>query len=289
MRRLMIVMMALVAHAGLAGAPGAQSVFRSRAEVVVIDASVADGRRPVTHLTKDDFEVRDNGIVQQVLDFGRETLPLDVTVTIDVSGSMTPPKRAVVERAIAQVSAALGARDRGAILTFASHVTLRTPLQAPPLRADLASHGTGTAVIDALLLSLVTAPVADRRQLSLFITDGDDTTSYFSARTVMDAARRASGQVSIVVVRDTGRLKDAIIMPMFQSVARTTGGEVIELDRGEDLSRTFLTAIENFRTSYVLRYSPPFLATPGWHDVTVNVKSRKYNVRARKGYWADQE
>lgn len=43
-------------------------------------------------------------------------------------------------------------------------------------------------------------------------------------------------------------------------------------------------AIEEFRTRYVLRYTPTGVAHDGWHDLSVRVKGKKYDVRARKGY-----
>src|SRR5262245_60876996 len=89
------------------GAPHAQSAFRGRADVVVIDAAVHDGRKPVSGLTTDDFEIRDNGVVQRVLDVTRESAPLDVTITIDISGSMTRNDRELVKRAVTQVSDSL--------------------------------------------------------------------------------------------------------------------------------------------------------------------------------------
>jgi len=289
MKPVVILTVALAAHAALIGAQGAQGtgVYRSRAEVVVIDAAVSDGRKPITHLTKNDFELRDNGVVQEVLDFSRETLPLDVTVTIDISGSMTPAKRGMVYRAVDQISAALKPDDRGSVVTFATRVIERRPLLPPPMEADLSPNGSGTAVRDALLLSLTSTPAVDRRQFGLFMTDGEDTTSYFDARTVTETARHASGQTTIVLVRDNGKLKDKDARQMFQAVATTTGGEVVELDRGDDLSRAFLAALESFRTSYVLRYSPVGVASPGWHEVSVTTKPKRYNVRARRGYWAD--
>ncbi len=92
------VAIALMALAAIPGAPPPQTVYRAQTDVVVIDAAVTNGRTPVTNLTKHDFEVKDNGVVQSILDFSRETAPLDVTVTIDVSGSMTRADRVVVER-----------------------------------------------------------------------------------------------------------------------------------------------------------------------------------------------
>jgi hypothetical protein len=71
---------------------------------------------------------------------------------------------------------------------------------------------------------------------------------------------------------------------MFRMVASATGGEVIVIDPGDDLSDAFLRAIDQFRTSYVLRYTPAGVPRAGWHDVTVTVPSGKYTVRARRGY-----
>jgi Mg-chelatase subunit ChlD len=269
-----------------AAAVAAQTVYRSRADVVVIDVAVMDGKRPMTALTKADFELRDNNVVQEVLDFDHGKLPLDVTLTIDISGSMTPAKRAAVERAVAQVSGALTPDDRGSVVTFGRAVVETTPLRHPPIAANLGGTGGGTSVWDALLLSLVTAPVPDRRQLTIFMTDGDDTSSVFDEDTVAETANHTNSQMSFVVIRGGGTNADAPVRRAFRDIARATGGEVIEIDQDEQLSQAFLAAIENFRTSYVLRYTPKGVNTPGWHDVTVRVKSKNYTIRARRGYVA---
>lgn len=261
--------------------PAAQTIYRVSTAVVSIDAAVSDGRRAVTRLTKDDFELKDNGVVQQVLDFDRAELPIDVTMTIDLSGSMTRDKRAAVERAIAQVSDTLTARDRGAVLAFSRTVTEIADLQPPPIKADISAIGAGTSIYDALLLSIVAPYVADRRQLMIFMTDGDDNASSFDEQTVLDTARNVRGQVSFVIV---GRDGDAPVKRAFQSIASLTGGEVINIETDERLSAAFLGAFEAFRTSYLLRYTPTGVVPGGWHEVSVRVKGKNYDVRARRGY-----
>jgi VWFA-related protein len=262
-----------------------QTVFRSRSDIVVIDVAVTDGRSPVTTLTRDDFDLRDNGVGQTILDFDRGTLPLDVTLTIDISGSMTKAKRAAVERAIAQVSAALLPADRGAVLTFGAGVTEAAPLRHAPIAADLSLIGRGTSVFDALLLSLVAAPSLHRRQLTVFMTDGDDTTSLFDQRTVLDTAEHTVAQVSFVLLRGGGADADRAVRAAFDRIARATGGRVLEIDADEQLSGAFLQTITDFRQSYILRYAPAGVPESGWHDVTVTTSSGKYQVRARRGYW----
>ena len=48
----------------------------------------------------------------------------------------------------------------------------------------------------------------------------------------------------------------------------------------------FLRAVEDFRTSYVVRYAPKGVERGGWHEVGVTAKkgSKRYDVRARRGY-----
>jgi len=277
------VVVALLAQAAIPGAPPPQTVYRAQTDVVVIDAAVTNGRTPVTNLTKDDFEVKDNGVVQSILDFSRETAPLDVTVTIDVSGSMTRADRVVVERALAAISGALTPADRAAVVTFGTQITERVPLQPGPIVTDLSTIGSGgSAVFDALLLALVTPPAPGRRQFGLFMTDGEDNASLFDSRTVVETARHAGSLISIVVVENRASL---FVQGALRAVALNTGGEVIELKKKDGLSLAFLTALENFRTSFVLRYSPTGVEPTGWHDVSVSVRSRGYTVRARRGYW----
>ena len=128
-----------------------QSVFRSRTDVVVIDAAVKDGGRTVSSLSRDDVVLRDNGVVQTILDFERERSPLDVTLAIDVSGSMVGSKRVAVEHAIAAIGAALEPADRVGVITFDTQVREIAPLAAPPMSAELKSGSGGTAVIDAIV------------------------------------------------------------------------------------------------------------------------------------------
>ena len=92
-----------VAAAGLAAAPlgGSQTttapaqdpapVFRAGADLVTVEASVRRDRRAVVGLTAADFELLDNGVAQEISDVTYEKLPIDVTVVLDVSSSVTGP------------------------------------------------------------------------------------------------------------------------------------------------------------------------------------------------------
>ena len=72
---------------------------------------------------------------------------------------------------------------------------------------------------------------------------------------------------------------------MRDTVAGATGGRVFPVDPQDPIGRSFADAIRDFRTSYVLRYTPQGVAAGGWHALSV-VVTRKgdFEVRARKGY-----
>jgi hypothetical protein len=65
------------------------------------------------------------------------------------------------------------------------------------------------------------------------------------------------------------------------AAVRQTGGTVRRVDeRRNDLA----DVISDFRTSYVLRFTPQ-APRPGWHELKITVRREgRFDVRARKGY-----
>ena len=94
------------------------AVFRSSADLVSVDVAVRRGGRPVTGLGIHDFEVIDNGIPQQVAEMSYEKLPIDVTMALDVSESVTGALLDQLRRGVRQLEADLGPRDRLKLMTF---------------------------------------------------------------------------------------------------------------------------------------------------------------------------
>jgi hypothetical protein len=62
-----------------------------------------------------------------------------------------------------------------------------------------------------------------------------------------------------------------------------TGGGTIPAEGG-DLQAAFARVLHELRTRYLLRVTP-HSTKPGWHDVSVRVRSGDAEVRARPGYW----
>src|SRR3970040_802729 len=124
--------------AGLLGASGAvgqqQPVFRGRGDAVRVYVTVTDrDGRLATTLTRDDFEVRDEGKPQPITLFDDTPQPIRLVVMRDVSGSMEgnlPLLRASAE----QLFARLRPDDRVRVGSFGHEITISPSFTRDPHR-----------------------------------------------------------------------------------------------------------------------------------------------------------
>jgi VWFA-related protein len=312
MRRLAVI--ACLAAAPILGrAHQDRPVFRADANAVLVDVSVTDGRTSVANLTPADFIVLDNGVQQTVteLDFGR--LPMDVRIVFDTSGSVSDAQLAKHVHAMTQVGAALKPGDRCEAWAFARHMVDVVPLSDPPIDAHLSRSGSdGTSFFDAVSVAMITVPRPGRRQLTIVLTDGYDTSSFFDGPALARAAQHTdavvyavsppapavSSGMSITLPPSVAGAGNVIMTHpppsaatagsatrVLEALAKTTGGRLLTLDNKGDIGASFLKAIEEFRQSYLLRYRPEGVTSEGWHTLAVSVRSaKKYTVRAKQGY-----
>jgi VWFA-related protein len=270
-----------------------QPVFRTAIDSVTVDVSVQQRGRPVTDLTAADFELRDNNVVQQIGDVSREALPIDVTLIVDLSSSVEGPLLASLTRAVDAIGAELRPTDRAQIITFSEriHQALALSPAGGRLSASLGPPQGLTSLIDAVAVSVIAPTDPDRRRMAIVFTDGRDMTSFLDESSTIEVARRSGMTVfAVAVTGGTQRVKQpAANAKFFEALTADTGGEFAVLQRDEDLGQTFVRAVQDFRTSYVLRYVvSPGLERRGWHDLSVKVTRRgTYEVRARKGYFGN--
>jgi VWFA-related protein len=274
-------------------------VFRAGADVVTVEASVRRERRPVTGLTASDFELLDNGVPQQITDVSYEKLPIDVTVLLDVSASVTGSTLDELRRALRQLRADLGAQDRVRLLTFNMRVRQLVDFtnSAAAIDAALVSlSGAGSsAIFDSLAVALTTPFPRGRRQLILLFSDGQDSSSISDADILLDVAGRSTPTVGVVLaspsrqrpaslLRTASKLGSATVGELVDRIASDTGGLVVGIEPGANLTSTFRRVLEQFRTSYVLYFTPGGVDHQGTHTLEVRVKRPGTEVRARRGY-----
>jgi len=272
--------------------------FRSGADAVTVDVSVRDGSKVVSNLTADDFVVLDNGVRQQIADVSYGKVPIDITVAFDVSASIGPqlPR---LRTALYELAAALPGQDRMRLLQFNQRVSRLEDFTNDKAAINHALAGLtargGTSVFDALSIALVAADSSERRQLVVMFTDGADSASFTDADMLLDVAQRSTATVSAVLPSTASGVIRVNAPPLasehrkiYNRLAADTGGVIVESQPREPLSKTFLKALEEFRTSYVLHFAPQGAAGKGFHTLTVTVpKLEKPVVRARRGYWVE--
>jgi VWFA-related protein len=269
----------------------AQKTFKSGVDLVRVDALVTEGRKPIAGLTAADFELRDNGVVQTIDSAALESLPLSVIFVLDTSGSVAGSKMANLSTAVDLILDGLREGDSAALVTFSHRIWVRTPLQADfkNLRSLMASAEAqgGTALYDALYAALAISDVQDSRPLLIAFSDGLDNMSWMPADVVERASRRANAVIYGVAVAATLGPTPVYVRgqtEFLDAVALSTGGRVIKADTTGNLPAAFDEILREFRTRYLITYSPHGVGTSGWHNISVKVKGRNADVKARAGY-----
>jgi len=275
--------LAAVVAGGLLSAQSQRPTFSTRVDAVRVDVLVTGDGRPLRGLGPADFEVLDNGVVQNVTLVSLEELPLSVVLALDMSGSLAPEEAGHLRDASLGLINGLRPRDEAGLITFSHVVTQQQALTADLARVraalDRPAPGGGTALADAAYAGLTLTESSDNRGLFVIFSDGLDVSSWLTADQVLDSARRSNGVVYAVSVGST----DGPRPDFLRELAEATGGSLLEAESTENLEALFVGILDEFRLRYLLSYSPR-ATTPGWHDIEVRVRRPGVVVRARPGY-----
>lgn len=247
-------------------------------------ASVTDEQgKPATGLTRQDFEVLEDGAAQTIGTFAAGDIPLAVAVAIDRSFSMKGEPLATAQAGARTFLGELRPSDRALVLAVGSRVE-----EAAPLSTDRAAQVAAVARLDAWgttpLYDAVAAaveriqPAGGRRALVL-LSDGDDRYSERSAADVLALARQSDVMIYPIAL---GRRRP----PLFAELAALTGGRSLHVREPRPLADALRAVARELRHQYLLGYSPsrPLTETGEWRSITVKVRPPGLRVRARDGY-----
>lgn len=282
------VLIAALAVMGVTASAAQLPTFSARAELVQVDVLVTDGGRIVPGLQAQDFELRDEGVLQRVELANIEDWPLNVVLAFDLSDSVNGAPLEQLRRGGHALLGALHRDDRAALLTFDNRATLRAAptsdaraLQTAldEMRVQTLGGVSGTTVFDATYAAMVVGNAENRRPLVIAFTDGIDTGSWLTADRVLDAARWLNVVAYGVIPRRPGS-------PFLRDLTKVTGGQLLEAGSSDETRAAFVRILDEFRNRYVLHYSPQGVRNDGWHRLDVRVKGRRATVTARSGYMA---
>ena len=293
----------MLAAIGLALAvPSAQQVtFRSTKAVVSVSVSVKRGNNVVANLTAADFLLTDNGVPQVVEAVSIESVPIDVTLFLDTSGS-TAGKLDEMQHDVQTVLQLLRPSDRFRLLTIGDAVNQAVSWVPAGTKVAMSIEAVGgiSLIHDALMFGLLHRPEPGRRHLVVGMTDRRDCGSVVPASLLLDVAGRSDAVMHLVDYSGAGapssnRGRTCSPQPrpdgpeILTQAAERTGGQQHEQSRffrASSIARAFKSIFDDFRQSYVLHYSAAGVNGPGWHAVAVTVPAVKNaTIRARQGYY----
>jgi Ca-activated chloride channel family protein len=293
----------------------AQEPFRTGARTVAVYATVTDSNsRLVPDLTRDDFEIYDDGDRQPISVFESAVQPIAIVVLLDRSASMQTNFR-LVEVAAGELLKGLLPSDKARIGSFASRIQL-DPREFTSdrgelltiLRTEMQPAGP-TPLWNALSVSVTALRQAPLRRVILVFTDGVDNTMggrSVGLHHVMRAAQADDVMVYAIGLtreiqgrggRGRGVTTGTQILgprpgptiqkpdPGLPRLAGETGGGYFELSRAAHLMTTFARVADELHRQYAIGFEPPKLDGKV-HKIELRVKRPGLTARARKSYVA---
>jgi Ca-activated chloride channel family protein len=294
-----------------------QPTFKSGAETVAVYTTVTDSTgRLVPDLTKDDFEIYDDGKRQAITLFESGQQPITVVVMLDRSGSMAGNFN-LVRAAAEQFVTDLQPGDKARIGSFADRIQV-DPREFTSSHRDLIEilrtqlqEAGATPLWNAINVGITGLLHQDGRRVVLVFTDGMDHPMNGSANNVSlkDAMKRAQEEdVMVYAIGLAGRSgfggrgrrgyggggTGGRVRPQPQAdkpdpglarIAADTGGGYFELTSTADLSSTFSRVVDELHRQYALAFVPERLDGKT-HRVEVRLRDRFLTARTRKTYIA---
>jgi Ca-activated chloride channel family protein len=311
-RRIARIMSVLIVLAGcwpgaaaLAQEQDQGGVLRASVNLVMVDATVKTRAGQIlSDLKQKDFEVREDGVEQNVQIFSRDELPLNVALVLDLSDSIEPflgPLREAANTALA----ALKPEDEVALFTFSTEAELRVPFTHD--KSQIAQEiktfkiGGATNINDGIFVAakyLLGAPPKGRRVIILI---SDDVATYAGGQGTHDivteliAADAVLYNLKIPGYNPPGTMLHAAGekgLVNIRAVMDQTGGEIFNVQDVAHLDAVFAALIERIKTRYTLGYYTKASAALGKpHKLDVRLassfgkKGKDYVVLSKNGFY----
>jgi len=280
-----------------AGIEDEQYTIKENVDYVVLHPTVQDRHGSfVAGLSKDDFQIYENGVLQQIKHFSHEDIPVTVGLVVDNSGSMSKKRPEVVAAALSFARSSKPA-DQLFAVTFNERVVFGLPAEVPftdnvshleIALSRIASNGM-SALYDAIAASLNHLIKGDGdKKVLIVVSDGADNASKLTLAQVMVMANQSDAIIYTIGVfepTDPDRNPRAL-----RKLAQETGGRAFFPRRLDAVLSVSQQIAQDIRNQYTIAYSP---ANPGqgksYRSIKVTARSStwgKLTVRTRAGYYS---
>ncbi len=248
----------------------------------------------VSNLKQEDFQVYENGNLQEVALFGKESdQPLRLCLLFDSSISIVTELKTQQEAAIEFLQSILRPADRTSIFQVSEEVNelVRFGSRLEKINSVIRSIKPrgGTSLYDAVFLASESLSSARGRKVIVIISDGTDTTSQVQLRDCLKVAQNSEAVVYALVVQpiksEPGRNLAGEHAMIF--LTEKTGGKFFKVSSPGSLHSSFINIRDELRTQYYLGYYPKQRGVRGeFRKIEIRVSNPTYKIRAREGYYA---
>ena len=263
----------------------AQRSLQVDVELVMINAAVTDSEnRPVTDLKRENFQIFEDKIEQQIRYFSSEAMPLSLGIVFDISHSMERKLDFAKDAAVRFLETGTP-DDEYFLVEFSSRARLAegftNDIRRLRDRLSLTPAEGATALYDAVYLGLSKLKSGQHpKKALLLITDGEDNHSRYSRGDIREVVRESDAQIYVI---DLGRA-------LVDDLADMTGGHSYRVNVN-DLEDTCQKIAFEMKNQYVIGYESTNRNKDGrFRKVRVKVTPpagmSKLNVRSRDGYFA---
>ena len=277
--------------------PDAPYRIKVNSNLVVLHATALDHKGMlVSGLDQENFQVYEDGALQQIKYFSHVDIPVTVGLVIDNSGSMGKKRAEVIAAALAFARSS-NPQDQMFVVNFNEHVRFALPDdmlftgQVSQLEAALSRIITNgqTALYDGMAAALQHLKKGDRdKKVLIVISDGGDNASKHNLAQIMSMAQQSDAIIyTIGLFEEEDADRNPHVLTQF---ARETGGDVFLPQSLKEAVPICERIARDIRDQYTIAYVPANKKQDGTYR-TIQVKASAPGrghllVRTRSGYRA---
>ncbi|MCL4812096.1 MAG: VWA domain-containing protein [Vicinamibacteraceae bacterium] len=280
-----------------------QQVFRTGVEVVSLNVTVTNpGNAFLTDLTRDEFEVFEDGVRQEITFFTRSHTPISLALLLDTSASMDD-KIATAQEAAVGFARRLRSEDNAMVVDFDSRVTVLQTFTNDVNALERSIRSTtpdgSTALFNAVYIALnelkktrATSLDEVRRQAIVVLSDGEDTSSLLPFEEVLELAKRSETSIYAIGVRSKEPLQPRGFREaefVLRQLARETGGRAFFPGSAAELPAIYTVIAEELASQYTMGYTSKNARRDGaWRRIVVRALRPNALARTKQGYYAPE-
>ena len=273
-------------------------VLHTDVDEVVLNASVLESDRLVLDLKKENFEILEDGVRQNLLSFQHTDLPVSIALVVDNSGSMARKRPAVNKSALDLIQAS-NPEDEAFVVNFSdeAYIDQEFTSDVNKLRDGLShieSRG-GTALYDAVVASADKLAEDSKRpkQVLILITDGEDNASTLHLEQTIRRVQQLSGptiySIGLLFGDEMSHSEERNAHRSLELLSTETGGIAYFPKSIEQVDQIAAEVARDIRNQYTLGYhSTKPMSEAGFRRIQAIATAKgkgKLTVRTRTGYY----